>query len=261
MKLIAHEKVVSDFMKELPQSSLFLGPGSVGKWTAAEVIRQKLNVSSSDVLRIKMSTADALRTYVRFASVSPVGGVKLAIIRYNSANLDALLKTLEEPKPNVYTILISENSPKQTIRSRLRVFQFPLLTQDQVAQVLTDVQGFKPDYAKRLAKVAGGHVRKALSASQTDLPKLPVLSLLEAIATRDVARIETLANRWNDDCTDLLAHWCYEAITQQWVIFSEEESLIEGKRIPLQLLATIRANVRPKLLIRASILEYVKGMT
>lgn len=260
MNLIAHQKVVEEFFKELPQTSLFIGPYSVGKWTAAEVVRQRLQVQPADVLRIKMSTADALRGYVRFASVAPVGKVKLAIIRYSSANLDFILKTLEEPKPGVYTILVSDKSPKATIRSRLRVFQFPLLSSSQVAQVLTEVKGFKPDSASRLSLLSGGHVAKALRAAQSDVPKLPVLSLLEAVATRDTARLETLANRWTDETTDLLAVWCHEAITGQWSIFSEEESLIEGKGIPLKLLATIRANVRPKLLVRANIIELVKGL-
>ncbi len=72
--------------------------------------------------------------------------------------MNALLKTLEEPAPQVI-ILLTADSPENllpTIVSRCEVLRLRPLSLEQVSQGLQDRSGLPPEQARLLAHISGG---------------------------------------------------------------------------------------------------------
>lgn len=91
---------------------------------------------------------------------------KLSAVKQNAAN--ALLKTLEEPQPSTYLILLSSRPLLllPTIRSRCQTIRFRPIPKKEIAEYLTRHGGFSTGDAKLAAGLCGGSVGRALS---TDL--------------------------------------------------------------------------------------------
>jgi len=83
--------------------------------------------------------------------------------KMNPAAGNALLKTLEEPRPDVMLILISAHPEVvlETIRSRCQQLPFSRLEQTMIAQVLKQ-QDFSEDECRILASLSEGSLKKAL---------------------------------------------------------------------------------------------------
>lgn len=79
---------------------------------------------------------------------------------------NALLKTLEEPRPASVFILISSMADTllPTVRSRCSQLRFGRLTADEVASVLRRDQGYAESEARAAAALADGSVGRALEA-------------------------------------------------------------------------------------------------
>lgn len=251
-----HERNVRALTKSLPAVSLFIGPSSVGKWELAEYLRAHWKFKGGDVLRIKRLTQENARFVTKFASERPQGFARLVIVRLDQKATkgaqNTLLKTLEDSSTARF-ILITEEEPLATIRSRAEVFTFGLLSEQEVAQVLTNRKNFSDERAADLAKVSGGQIRPALAYGQAQESKVVVLKALDALHRKDLSDLESLASRWQQDHTDLLIRWCYEALTKKWTYFIPEESNITGTKIPLRILMAVREELRPRLVVRAAL--------
>ena len=251
-----HEKNVKAVKAHLPRVMLFVGPESVGKWELAEYVRSKWDFKNVDTLRIKRLTQDNARAIVSFAAGRPQGFSKLVIVRIDrkatKGAQNALLKALEEARDVVF-ILVAEEMPLETIKSRSIVYPFGLLSEQDVYNILTVRKNFASDRAHILAHVSGGQVKRALSYSKSQDNKKVVLKALDAVARKDNSALEATATQWQQDHTELLIQWCYESLTQNWQLFTEEETTIRGSKIPLRILIAIREDLRPRLIVRAAL--------
>lgn len=261
MQVVGHGGLLSRLMGVLPSVSLFVGPSSVGKWTAAEYLRGVHEVSSADVLRVRRLTAEDARAIVRFASKAAHGTIRLVIVRLDGASpatLSALLKSLEEAPSSTRFILTATELPPATIVSRATVFRFPLLSDEQVEDVLL-LRKFKPTEAKRYAALAGGQVRRALDLVEGMDAKVTVLAAVRALRERDAEALDNLAGKWEDQHTGLLATLCRELLTSRWRIFSNAEVEGLGKKTALAILTALRPDIRPRLVVRASLASVLRG--
>lgn len=251
-----HEKNVKAVSSHLPRVLLFQGPASVGKWELAEFIRDKWKFKNSDTLRVKRLTQDNARFIAKFASERPRGWSKLVIARLDrkatTGALNALLKALEEARDATF-ILITEESTLPTIRSRAILYEFGLLSEQDVYNILVERKNFSESRAESLARLAGGQVRRALSHAVDQESKIVVLKALDAISRRDNTALEAVAARWQEEHTDLMIQWCYESLTTKWKLFDPEETNIRGTKVPLRILISLKEELRPRLVVRAGL--------
>lgn len=102
----------------------------------------------------------------------------------------ALLKTLEEPPAGAMFILVSAypDALLPTVQSRCRRLRFGLLTDQEVARVLTERAGVDASTARLMAAGSGGSVSRALAEAAGDLAgdRDAALSLLRAAAGRPI---------------------------------------------------------------------------
>lgn len=262
MPYFGHSEIVRAVTNHLPAVSLFLGPASVGKWELAEHIRAERGFKSSDVLRVRRLTQENARFIVRFASERPKGFARLVIVRMtDKASVGAqntLLKALEE-SINTYFIMVAEEPPLPTILSRATTFNFGLLSEKDVENILVVRNNYPPEKAENASKVAGGRVRPALLYTQDKDSKLLVLKALDAVYRRDMSRLEPLASHWQEEHTELLISWCYESLTSQWKKFMVEETNIRGTKIPLRILISLNEELRPRLVVRSALASVLQG--
>ena len=87
----------------------------------------------------------------------------------NRASQNALLKTLEEPPPNTFIILITDKVDMflPTIRSRCQLVRFNTLPYDFVAEKLQQ-QGCDPSQAQYWARFCQGQLGPAIASAQSN---------------------------------------------------------------------------------------------
>ena len=112
---------------------------------------------------------DAIRELEREANFRPFeGGKRIFIIedahKMNDNAANALLKTLEEPPPTTYLILVTSrpDSLLQTIRSRCQMIRFAPVAGAEMEPLLVSA-GKSAEDAKLAAKVSDGSVGQALA--------------------------------------------------------------------------------------------------
>jgi len=93
------------------------------------------------------------------------------LLRFEEAHLsaaNALLKTLEEPPPQVVLIVTAENAENllPTIVSRCEVLRLRPLPAEMISQALQDRAGLSPEQAHLVAHLSGGRPGYALRLSQ-----------------------------------------------------------------------------------------------
>ena len=188
----------------LPHALIFLGPDGIGKQLvahhlAASLLCESKNAPCGDCRschliqegkhpdlwnlepdngRIKI---DQIREVKKAMAMPPlVSQVRVVLLTeahaLNPAAANALLKTLEEPPPETYFLLVSHAAgwvPK-TILSRCQKIRFSPLSQEELSQVLGKL-GKTVD--SRILRLAQGSVRWALllGEAQADLPSLESL--------------------------------------------------------------------------------------
>ena len=187
--------------ERLAHGLLFAGPDGVGKRAVAQALaawlqcrargpddacgrcdacRQVAAGTHPDVLTIAVPSGkqeigiDRIRELKRFASLQPAQGrAKVAIIDEAPALTvpaqNALLKTLEEPPPRSFVILVaaSPDALLPTVRSRCRRLRFGPLPTADVVEILTGVPGIAPAVADALARLAEGSPGRALLLHRT----------------------------------------------------------------------------------------------
>ena len=176
---------------EVRHAYLFCGAPGIGRRTLALRFVQALNCPSpsqpglpcrscltcrqieamqySDLLVVQAEQeggtlkVDQIRELQRSLALAPYQGrYKVALLlRFEEAHasaMNALLKTLEEPAPQV-VILLTADSPENllpTIVSRCEVLRLRPLSLEQVSQGLQDSNGLLPEKARLLAHISGG---------------------------------------------------------------------------------------------------------
>lgn len=146
---------------KLAQTMIFAGPKGVGKKTTAQLLAQALHSGDrhsadtftfSEILNEKRAQdvpspiKKAIDEVIRFLELSPISSkFKVAIIddseTLSLASQNALLKTLEEPRPDTILILIAEDEKNllSTIVSRSRVVRFAPLSHKEIKSILPDI--------------------------------------------------------------------------------------------------------------------------
>jgi DNA polymerase III subunit delta' len=140
------------------------------------------------------------------------------LLRFHEATTgaqNALLKTLEEPPPQV-VLLLTADSPDRllpTITSRCQVLYLRPLPPDTVEQALRE-RGVESEQAHLLARLSGGRVGWAVSAAE-DSQLLErraelldeMLALLPAPRRTRAAFADAFAKRGRDEVTETLELW------------------------------------------------------
>ena len=186
----------------LPPSLIFSGPEGVGKRAAALAVAQALNCSSPvaeseaglaldacgscpacgriargthpDVQTIAPGESGSIkieqvREAIAAAAYRPFEGRRRVFLVEEADALvpaaqNALLKTLEEPRPGSVFILIAAKADTllATVRSRCSRLRFGPLTAGEVASVLVRDRGYGEREARAVAALADGSVSRAL---------------------------------------------------------------------------------------------------
>lgn len=265
MRVVGNEGAVAALTHEFPRVALLWGPTSVGKWTAAEQARRAHVISEPDVLRIRHLSISGAREIVRFAQVAPSTPLgKVVIANLDKAHTDALnvlLKPLEEAPASVHFMLISSMIVPPTILSRARRYSFGLLTREEIAEILVLDRGMSQAAAERLANSAGGQVKKALAAAVGSDDKSLVLSGIRAVRNGEPDALMALADRWREEHTLMLVDACTEAVSQQWRLFTPAEIGEVPRSVLLRILMAVRSDVRPRLVVRASLMDVLREVS
>jgi DNA polymerase-3 subunit gamma/tau len=246
----------------LAHAYIFAGMRGTGKTTVARVLAKCLNCEkgptatpcsacppcveiaesrSMDVLEIDAASrtkVDQTRELLEVVTYAPVRDrYKILIVdeahMLSKASFNALLKTLEEPPPNVVFVLATTELHRilPTILSRCQVFEFRRVSAREVAAHLRRICDEEkiaiPDAAlERLARAGEGSVRDSISlleravalcgtqiedegvmrllgAVQADV----LAALLAALARRDASAMLRAFDRLLDEGHDLLHFW------------------------------------------------------
>ena len=141
-------------------------------------------------------TVDQVRDVVEQAAYRPFEGRRRIVAIDDADSMapqaqNALLKTLEEPPPSSQFILVAERSGLllDTVRSRCQQLRFGLLTDAEIADLLTSRHGIEPRRARAAAASAAGSVGRALRSASGELAasRDVAVHLLESVASaRDV---------------------------------------------------------------------------
>lgn len=186
---------------EVRHAYLFTGPRGIGRRTLALRLAQALNclqpsspgvpcrtcractqierITHPDLLIVQAAQeggtlkVDQIRVLQRSLSLHPYEArYRVAVLqRFEEANhnaMNALLKTLEEPAPQVVLILTAESAESllPTIVSRCVELRLRPLPLEQVSQGLQDRWGIPPEQARFLAHLSGGRPGHALRLYQ-----------------------------------------------------------------------------------------------
>ena len=199
--IVGHEaavKLLDSSLKNgrLSHAYVFIGPAQVGKMTLAINLAQALNCVSGDkpcgtcssCRRIAESkhadvqiidlgekteiSINQIKDFEHYASLKPFeGGCRVFIIDnaelMSSEAANCLLKTLEEPPPFVYIILLSANEKAllPTILSRCQKLELRPVAVSDIKNALIDHRSVKPDTARVLARLSSGCMGWAVRAS------------------------------------------------------------------------------------------------
>lgn len=187
---------------------------------------------------------DAQEILKSLALKSYEGGYKIMIIwmadKLNTAASNKLLKLLEEPPEKTVFILISENEEDiiQTIRSRCQIVHFNGLSEQTIADGLTNREQIDPKLAIKIAHQAQGNYCKALHLLHDDNDEFPFeqwfVTWVRAAfkAKGNAAAIQDLI-LWSEQIAALgretqkkFLHFCIEMFRQALLLNYETQKLV-----------------------------------
>lgn len=175
---------------------LFVGPAGTGKSAAAagfaaavlcpsdppdgncDSCRRALAGLHPDVVVVEREGAsisiDAAREVARIAATSPLESDRKVIILHDfhlvKESGPALLKTIEEPPPTTFFVILAEHLPPElvTIASRCVQIEFVALSEARIAEQLQR-EGVDPTRASHLAQASGGRLDRARLLASDDM--------------------------------------------------------------------------------------------
>jgi DNA polymerase-3 subunit delta' len=175
---------------EVPHALVFTGPRSVGKFSTALVFASALLCPAGEPdgcascikvakgvhpdLHVVEIEGNVLRReqvteLEKELNIKPAeAGRKVAVIDeahlMNNEAANAFLKTLEEPPPETYIVLVTESKESMlpTVASRCHEVRFSSLGKGEIEEFLVEREGQDASEAARLARLSGGIFGRAL---------------------------------------------------------------------------------------------------
>lgn len=261
-EIIGHDRIIERLKSGIPPVSIFRGEKSVGKWSTAMWVRERLNVSGGDFLAFRSLTMERARDAVRFLRAAPHGTQRLLVAYLGGSTWStqaALLLILEKLPPTSLVILVTPpDTLSPALQSRGEIFDFSLLSEESVQQILMS-RNFGEGSAAHLASLSGGRVETALRATESNETKIGVIGAVRALLSRDAKSLDSFANRWSEEHTTLLDSMCREAITGRPYLFTQEEIEALGRKLALKILTATRPEVRPRLVVHSQLMTVLRG--
>jgi len=282
---------------QLSHAYLFVGPAHVGKFTLARNLAQALNCTSteppcqectpcrriaaskhSDIHIVDLISVEKKEIGVRqiaemqnAAHLPPFEG-KYKVFIFDRAEMlsheaaNSLLKTLEEPPPNIMIILLTakESSLLPTIASRCQRVELRPLPLGLVIDVLVKDYHVAQDKADLLARLSGGCLGWALQALWDEAllsnreQRLEDFSRLCAAGTRDrlayAADLAALFGKGRDRMSDVLSAWLQwwrdllliKCDNRRWIVNVDQEALLstQAERLTAESIAAFMRDIR-----------------
>jgi DNA polymerase III subunit delta' len=279
---------------KVPHAYLFVGPSGVGKRFSARILAsalccdgagekpcgvcfhcRKIASGTHPDVRILAVPEDkrkipieAVREAEKWLSVSPHEARSKVLIvdpaeEMTEAAANAILKTLEEPRPGSFIVLVTAAASAllPTVRSRCQIVRFRPLDVRTVVDILA-AEGIEPEVAEKAAAVCGGSLERAREHSGAELVELLeiVEELLTASSEKTPSRALKAAERLRGDRAKTV--WALElALTVlEERLFSDAASPGGGAAAQIAavhraLTAMDRNNMNPQLALEGVIAE------
>ena len=199
--------------KTFKNTYLFSGPSGCGKTTVARLFAKNVNNGEGEPIEIDAASnngIDSIRAIANDAQQVPIDcDFKVYIIdechQMTKAAWDSALKLTEEPPAHAIFIFCTTNPLKipETILSRVQRFDFKRVSKNDIADRLEFIcnEDLHCNYEKgaleRIAALADGHVREAISKMETCLDYSNELTIENVSIALGVTRSESLINLIN----------------------------------------------------------------
>lgn len=288
--LIGHTRIQEILLRmlkggRLPHALLFVGPEGAGKTTVARALAQALLSHKGDLAlhpdfltlevlvdektekRKSQISVDQVRELTgRLGLSSLSGGAKVVFVEEVSSlsmgAVNALLKTLEEPKGNTHFILRAGSSDElpATIVSRCQTLRFGIVPQGEIIGGLTKMGFAKSDAQAAAAQSLGRPGRairflkessyqaelttglnQAVAFVEASLPKRlgQVMEFIPKGETEKEETLEGLIDQWELVCRDMMLRQL--GLTSWQVFLSEPLDRLARVTSTQNLLSTFKA--------------------
>jgi DNA polymerase-3 subunit delta' len=232
-KIIGHKDIINSINNRkvndsFSHANLIIGNDGIGKSVIAkyisnQLIREKHNVESVDIVRYYPSSnsfgVDDVRNIINEVNKKPYEGDKKVLILYKCDKMtvqaqNALLKTIEEPPRGVYLILISDSLEVilDTIKSRCQIYKLTPLNKEEISAYIEEnyVNLNSDDKKSALAYSAGipGNVDKLINDPNLKRLREICIELFDDILNRKqgfILKYGELLKNTKDDKFDLVA--------------------------------------------------------
>lgn len=200
--IVGHERTVSAWEKQTPLTCLLIGPDSVGKFTAAQYMAREV-YNMPFVLPYGSETAYA-GDYCQIVHASDYAHAQRVLDTSGSA---------------VFVIAEDDTPLKFSVE---QVYHFGLLSEHEVIDVLSQRSLVPALSVSDCAAHSHGQIKNALRHYKTNDSRQVLLNVLKATRTGDL-NLLTHSLRGLPSIYPVVTWWV-EATTQQWNVYSEEES-------------------------------------